>query len=207
MFDLTQTSSFQIKKECSEINKDNHFGFQESILFEDPGSAVTPSSSDLSTSDRELNALKQHPSSQHLRILLSSLNSGDPIAMRDLLARICLPQLIVMKYCYDDGKDGIHQLVPQVGLENFISYWMGIYEMIPDCIISMKVPPRSCPTQREDDSIYIVGIQFEGNSIMIHKDRFNDCRVFVAPVEKFGSLIIYSNDKNFIRRIDIYLEK
>ncbi len=207
MFDLTQTSSFQIKQECCEIHKDNHFDFQESILFEDPGSAATPSSSDLSASPLPgsgLTSVKQHPSSQHLHILLSSLNSGDPFAMRDLLSRICLPQLTVMKYCYDDA---IHQLAPLIGLENFICYWVGIYEMIPDCIISMKVPPRSCPTQREDDSIYIVGIQFDGNSIMIHNDRFNDRRVFVSPVEKFGSLIIYSNDKNLIQRIDIYLEK
>lgn len=199
-----------MKQESCEIHKDNHFDFQESILFEERGSVVTPSSSDLSTSPLPatgLNSTKQHPSSQHLRILLSSLNSGDPIAMRDLLSRICLPQLIVMKYCYDDGKDGIHQLTPLIGLENFICYWVGIYDMIPDCIISMKVPPRSCPTQREDDSIYIVGIQFDGNSIMIHNDRFNNRRVFVSPVEKFGSLIIYSNDKNHIQRIDIYLEK
>jgi len=173
---------------------------------------------------------KGRPGASYTNLLLYSLNSGDSNVMSSVLSRICIPEVVMMKYCYSgqggeenqhSNHEGLRSLAPILGLENLIRYWLGIYDLIPDCVISTKTPARIC-TQTKEGSMYIIGIQFEGNSISLNPGSesmmiassgvksllpfSHSNMVAVRLMQKNGSIITYVNQDEKIYRIDFYLE-
>eukprot|EP01040_Poterioochromonas_malhamensis_P008998 gene8998-9743_t len=168
-------------------------------------------------------------------VLVYALNCNELPEMKEVLTRICRPNVQIMYYCYahslvEDNRPINQQLFsslpPVYGLDSFIDYWMKVHETTPDCVITLKTPVRLCHRTKKGGSAYIFGVELVGTMLAwidtpypltFQSNHFQPLsqqhmclmgrRAVTASIEKRGSVIMYVNERDqVIDRLDFYLE-
>ncbi len=157
--------------------------------------------------------------------LVIALNAYDSLSLRALLSQVCVPDVLVMNYCYEGLKESFKdenemaipmEAYPIIGVDQFAAYWNMVQEYIPDGAFLPTQTARPCTTDG-DSSVYIGGVQFQGTSLvkegatlfttaMRNTSNHQRLEMTVTKVALSGSMIVYVNAHGLIYRIDLYLE-